>query len=159
DHSAKTSLSTVGEVPNHDEFRKPHGNPPTTADGSLDYDADLMEKSWISRISSLYRKVKNWDGFNKKLLYPHCLLKRRSLLEMYADYFAHPEHFYALPIYQLQKKEWFKWHDGTYAVFMLVVNLVLQKPYNPILGEIFRCYWDAGKSNNSHRNETTRTRG
>lgn len=33
---------------------------------------------------------------------------------------------------------------------------VAKKPYNPILGEIFRCYWDAGESNNSHRNETTR---
>ncbi|KAH0540230.1 hypothetical protein KQX54_014870 [Cotesia glomerata] len=166
DHSAKTSLSTVGEVPNHDEFRKPHGNPPTTADGSLDYDAlyeeesepemDSME-SHGSVVSHLLSQVKIGMDLTKVAL-PTFILERRSLLEMYADYFAHPEHFLRIADLSTPKERmvqvvrWYlcSFHAGRKSG-------VAKKPYNPILGEIFRCYWDAGKSNNSHRNETTRT--
>ncbi|XP_074104277.1 oxysterol-binding protein-related protein 9 isoform X3 [Cotesia typhae] len=165
DHSAKNSLPAVGEVPNHDELRKPHGNPPTTADGSLDYDAlyeeesepemDSME-SHGSVVSHLLSQVKIGMDLTKVAL-PTFILERRSLLEMYADYFAHPEHFLRIADLSTPKERmvqvvrWYlcSFHAGRKSG-------VAKKPYNPILGEIFRCYWDAGESNNSHRNETTR---
>lgn len=97
-----------------------------------------------------------------KVVLPTFILERRSLLEMYADYFAHPDLFlrYSIHLFvqykilisycsiriadlkdprdrMVQVVRWYlsSYHAGRKAA-------VARKPYNPILGEIFRCYWN-----------------
>jgi hypothetical protein len=77
-----------------------------------------------------------------KVTLPTFILERRSLLEMYADFFAHPEDF-------IHADEL----DGPAERMISVVKYYLnafyparksgvaKKPYNPILGETFRCRW------------------
>lgn len=79
--------------------RKP-GQLPVRQDGSIDYDAlyeeeeedDLLMESHGSMISHLLSQVKIGMDLTKVAL-PTFILERRSLLEMYADYFAHPDFF------------------------------------------------------------------
>lgn len=79
--------------------RKP-GQLPLRQDGSIDYDAlyeeeeedDLLMESHGSMISHLLSQVKIGMDLTKVAL-PTFILERRSLLEMYADYFAHPDIF------------------------------------------------------------------
>lgn len=76
------------------------GQLPLRQDGSVDYDAlyeeeeedDLMMDSHGSMISHLISQVKIGMDLTKVTL-PTFILERRSLLEMYADYFAHPDLF------------------------------------------------------------------
>lgn len=79
--------------------RKP-GQLPLRQDGSIDYDAlyeeeeedDLSMESHGSMLSHLLSQVKIGMDLTKVAL-PTFILERRSLLEMYADYFAHPDLF------------------------------------------------------------------
>ncbi|KAI6230142.1 Oxysterol-binding protein-related protein 9 [Aphelenchoides fujianensis] len=77
-----------------------------------------------------------------KVTLPTFILERRSLLEMYADFFAHPEDF--VRANELQDPE-----ERFVAIVRYYLNAfyparksgVAKKPYNPILGETFRCRW------------------
>ncbi|XP_031563415.1 oxysterol-binding protein-related protein 11-like [Actinia tenebrosa] len=78
-----------------------------------------------------------------KVVLPTFILEPRSLLEMYADFFAHPDLFISIP-------------DGVTAEDRMLAVLkffltsfhvgrkgaLAKKPYNPILGETFSCSWD-----------------
>ena len=78
-----------------------------------------------------------------KITLPTFILERRSLLEMYADFFAHPDLFKGIPDFQdpgdrmIQVLKWYlsSFHAGRKGD-------VAKKPYNPILGEIFQCFYD-----------------
>lgn len=73
---------------------------PFQSDGTLDYDAlyedddetDLSMESHGSVVAHLLSQVKIGMDLTKVVL-PTFILERRSLLEMYADYFAHPDLF------------------------------------------------------------------
>ncbi|KAF7638107.1 Oxysterol-binding protein [Meloidogyne graminicola] len=77
-----------------------------------------------------------------KVTLPTFILERRSLLEMYSEFFAHPDDF--ISAVNLNNPE---------SRFLAVVEYYLnsfyparksgvaKKPFNPILGEIFRCRW------------------
>ncbi|KAI1713927.1 oxysterol-binding protein domain-containing protein [Ditylenchus destructor] len=77
-----------------------------------------------------------------KVTLPTFILERRSLLEMYADFFAHPDDFVRAT--DLSTPE-----DRFISVVKYYLNSiyparksgVAKKPYNPILGETFRCRW------------------
>uniref|UniRef100_A0A0L8GIU7 Oxysterol-binding protein n=1 Tax=Octopus bimaculoides TaxID=37653 RepID=A0A0L8GIU7_OCTBM len=77
-----------------------------------------------------------------KVVLPTFILERRSLLEMYADFFAHPDLFVKIADIDnpkdrmLQVVRWYMsaFHAGRKSE-------IAKKPYNPILGEIFRCHW------------------
>lgn len=77
-----------------------------------------------------------------KVTLPTFILERRSLLEMYADFFAHPDDF--IHADELSTPE-----DRMISVVKYYLNAfyparksgVAKKPYNPILGETFRCRW------------------
>ncbi|XP_073844204.1 oxysterol-binding protein-related protein 9 isoform X1 [Musca autumnalis] len=117
---------------------------------SIDYDAlyEEEEDSTISMeahgsmISHLLSQVKIGMDLTKVVL-PTFILERRSLLEMYADYFAHPDLFVKIADLDnprdriVQVCRWYlsAYHAGRKSA-------VAKKPYNPILGEIFQCYWD-----------------
>ncbi|XP_011298494.1 oxysterol-binding protein-related protein 9 [Fopius arisanus] len=144
--------------------------PPVKTDGSVDYDAlyeeesepemDSME-SHGSVVTHLLSQVKIGMDLTKVAL-PTFILERRSLLEMYADYFAHPNYFISIADMLTPKERmvqvvrWYlcSFHAGRKSG-------VAKKPYNPVLGEIFKCHWDLAAENskqpmNSESDNNTR---
>ncbi|KOC59307.1 Oxysterol-binding protein-related protein 9 [Habropoda laboriosa] len=133
------------------ENRKQAPLPPTKGDGSVDYDALYEEESETemdsmeshgSVVTHLLSQVKIGMDLTKVAL-PTFILERRSLLEMYADYFTHPDQFVSIADMSTPKDRmvqvvrWYlcSFHAGRKSG-------VAKKPYNPILGEMFRCHWD-----------------
>ncbi|XP_011150267.1 oxysterol-binding protein-related protein 9 [Harpegnathos saltator] len=131
--------------------RKEPPLPPIKGDGSVDYDALYEEESETemdsmeshgSVVTHLLSQVKIGMDLTKVAL-PTFILERRSLLEMYADYFAHPDQFVSIADMSTPKERmvqvirWYlcSFHAGRKSG-------VAKKPYNPILGEIFRCHWN-----------------
>ncbi|KFM73754.1 Oxysterol-binding protein-related protein 9, partial [Stegodyphus mimosarum] len=77
-----------------------------------------------------------------KVVLPTFILERRSLLEMYADFFAHPDLFISIPDFDSPKDRFVqvvRWYLSAFHAGRK--SSVAKKPYNPILGEIFRCFW------------------
>ncbi|XP_011493953.1 PREDICTED: oxysterol-binding protein-related protein 9 [Ceratosolen solmsi marchali] len=125
--------------------------PPIKHDGSIDYDAlyeeeseeemDSME-SHGSVVTHLLSQVKIGMDLTKVAL-PTFILERRSLLEMYADYFAHPDQFVSIADMTTPKDRMVqvvKWYVCSFHAGRK--SGVAKKPYNPVLGEIFRCFWE-----------------
>ena len=88
-----------------------------------------------------------------KIVLPTFILERRSLLEMYADFFAHPDIFTEISEKESPEQriiQVLKWYLSAfrlvsfylfYVIFTLCNNFsasrkttVAKKPYNPILG-------------------------
>lgn len=88
-----------------------------------------------------------------KIVLPTFILERRSLLEMYADFFAHPDIFTEISEKESPEQriiQVLKWYLSAfrlvsvylfYVIFTLFNNFsasrkttVAKKPYNPILG-------------------------
>ncbi|XP_026842823.1 oxysterol-binding protein-related protein 9 isoform X1 [Drosophila persimilis] len=119
-------------------------------DNGIDYDAlyeeeeenDLSMEAHGSMITHLLSQVKIGMDLTKVVL-PTFILERRSLLEMYADYFAHPDLF--IKISELDDPrdrivQVCRWYLSAYHAGRK--SAVAKKPYNPILGEVFQCHWD-----------------
>ncbi|XP_066548674.1 oxysterol-binding protein-related protein 9 isoform X2 [Amia ocellicauda] len=83
-----------------------------------------------------------------KVVLPTFILERRSLLEMYADFFAHPDLFVSIAD-QVEPRDRMvqvvKWYLSAFHAGRK--GSVAKKPYNPILGEIFLCHWDLPSEN------------
>ncbi|XP_023677166.1 oxysterol-binding protein-related protein 9 isoform X2 [Paramormyrops kingsleyae] len=78
-----------------------------------------------------------------KVVLPTFILERRSLLEMYADFFAHPDLFVSIADQADPRDRMVyvvKWYLSAFHAGRK--GSVAKKPYNPILGEIFLCHWD-----------------
>uniref|UniRef100_A0A673B8K5 Oxysterol-binding protein n=1 Tax=Sphaeramia orbicularis TaxID=375764 RepID=A0A673B8K5_9TELE len=78
-----------------------------------------------------------------KVVLPTFILERRSLLEMYADFFAHPDLFVSIaeqPDPRDRMVYVVKWYLSAFHAGRK--GSVAKKPYNPILGEVFYCHWD-----------------
>lgn len=78
-----------------------------------------------------------------KVVLPTFILERRSLLEMYADFFAHPDLFSSIPDYESPEERMIqivKWYLSAFHAGRK--SSIAKKPYNPILGEIFLCHWN-----------------
>ncbi|KAJ9593319.1 hypothetical protein L9F63_015139, partial [Diploptera punctata] len=138
---------------------QPYPDPPSTEDspeipvrddGTLDYDALYEENAELdcdievhgSVVSHLISQVKIGMDLTKVVL-PTFILERRSLLEMYADYFAHPDIFIKISEFKDPKERMVqvvRWYLSAYHAGRK--STVAKKPYNPIIGEIFQCYWD-----------------
>ncbi|KAL3082390.1 hypothetical protein niasHT_038456 [Heterodera trifolii] len=77
-----------------------------------------------------------------KVTLPTFILERRSLLEMYADFFAHPDDFISAvdeDSPEIRFLAVLKYYLNSF--FPARKSGVAKKPYNPILGETFRCRW------------------
>ncbi|XP_078526871.1 oxysterol-binding protein-related protein 9 isoform X4 [Lissotriton helveticus] len=77
-----------------------------------------------------------------KVVLPTFILEKRSLLEMYADFFAHPDLFVSIGEHKDPKDRMVqvvKWYLSAFHAGRK--GSVAKKPYNPILGEIFQCHW------------------
>ena len=121
----------------------------TPFDNDVDYDAlyeeadDLEEdvdmKSHGSVITHLLSQVRIGMDLTKIVL-PTFILERRSLLEMYSDFFAHPDIFLEIcdgkdpEERMIRVLRWYlsSFHAGRKST-------VAKKPYNPILVRTFVC--------------------
>jgi len=77
-----------------------------------------------------------------KVTLPTFILERRSLLEMYADFFAHPDDFLKGISSNSPEERMIsvvQYYLGSF--YPARKSGVAKKPYNPILGETFRCKW------------------
>ncbi|XP_065183237.1 oxysterol-binding protein-related protein 9-like [Sycon ciliatum] len=78
-----------------------------------------------------------------KVVLPTFILEKRSMLEMYADFFAHADLFASIPDYEDAQKrfvETVRWYVSAFHAGRQ--SSLVKKPYNPILGETFQCMWD-----------------
>ncbi|KAJ2948400.1 hypothetical protein O0L34_g7638 [Tuta absoluta] len=128
---------------------------PRTRDGEIDYDALYEDESDSdlgsmenhgSVVTHLLSQVKIGMDLTKVVL-PTFILERRSLLEMYADSFAHPDQFVKIvdqPTPRDRMVQVIRWYLSSYHAGRK--SQVAKKPYNPILGEVFRCHWDLDES-------------
>ncbi|KAM7449977.1 hypothetical protein ABFA07_002344 [Porites harrisoni] len=90
-----------------------------------------------------------------KVVLPTFTLEPRSLLEMYADFFAHPDLFVKIP-------DGLTAEDRILAVLEFYLTsfhagrkgALAKKPYNPILGETFCCSWKVPFRANPHKHTT-----
>ncbi|KAM7176756.1 oxysterol-binding protein-related protein 10 isoform 2-T2 [Macrochelys suwanniensis] len=78
-----------------------------------------------------------------RVVLPTFILEKRSLLEMYANFMAHPDLFLSIAAGATPEEriicfvEYYltAFHEGRKGA-------VAKKPYNPIIGESFHCSWD-----------------
>ncbi|XP_075995751.1 oxysterol-binding protein-related protein 10 [Genypterus blacodes] len=78
-----------------------------------------------------------------RVVLPTFILEKRSLLEMYANFMAHPDMFLSITagataedrIVRFVEYYLTAFHEGRKGA-------VAKKPYNPILGETFHCSWE-----------------
>ncbi|KAM6963327.1 oxysterol-binding protein-related protein 9 [Aplochiton taeniatus] len=90
-----------------------------------------------------------------KVVLPTFILERRSLLEMYADFFAHPDLFVSIAEQEEPRERMVqvvKWYLSAFHAGRK--GSVAKKPYNPILGEVFLCHWDLPPPNNDLPQDT-----
>ncbi|NXH17542.1 OSB10 protein, partial [Bucco capensis] len=81
-----------------------------------------------------------------RVVLPTFILEKRSLLEMYANFMAHPDLFLSIAAGATPEEriicfvEYYltAFHEGRKGA-------VAKKPYNPIIGETFHCSWDVPK--------------
>ncbi|XP_032590630.1 oxysterol-binding protein-related protein 9 isoform X2 [Drosophila grimshawi] len=150
--SAAGGITAAVTLPEIDETgsSKVTSSRSSSYDNGIDYDAlyeeeeemDLSMEAHGSMITHLLSQVKIGMDLTKVVL-PTFILERRSLLEMYADYFAHPDLFLKISDFDdprdriVQVCRWYlsAYHAGRKSA-------VAKKPYNPILGEVFQCHWD-----------------
>eukprot|EP01135_Chromosphaera_perkinsii_P007603 Nk52_evm59s914 gene=Nk52_evmTU59s914 len=86
-----------------------------------------------------------------KVPLPTFILERKSLLEMYSDFMAHADMFLKIPDFDDPRERFLqvlRWHLCSFAEGRK--SSIAKKPYNPILGEIFRCSWDLQNENLGH---------
>jgi len=126
---------------------------PSDVDWDALYEEDEEEsevdmKSHGSVITHLISQVRIGMDLTKIVL-PTFILERRSLLEMYADFFAHPDIFVEIPEKKSPEERMIqvlKWYLSSFHASRK--SSVAKKPYNPILGEIFKCHWSLPSPNN-----------
>merc|ERR1719282_1922706 len=119
---------------------------PSDIDWDALYDDDAQEedvdmKSHGSVITHLLSQVRIGMDLTKIVL-PTFILERRSLLEMYADFFAHPDIFTDISIMKTPEERMvqvLRWYLSSFSASRK--STVAKKPYNPIIGEMFRCYY------------------
>ncbi|XP_023694806.1 oxysterol-binding protein-related protein 10 isoform X5 [Paramormyrops kingsleyae] len=78
-----------------------------------------------------------------RVVLPTFILEKRSLLEMYANFMAHPDMFLAITAACSAEERMVRFveyyltafHEGRRGA-------VAKKPYNPVLGETFHCSWE-----------------
>lgn len=135
--SVDVSITTCKEF---DKYRNP--------DGTINYDffyenpQESELKLECSIIRHMLGQIKVGMDLSKVTL-PTFILERRSLLEMYADHFSHAQLFSAITDGETSRDRMIsslKWYLSSFHAGR--DYNVAKKPYNPLLGETFMCYYD-----------------
>jgi len=111
-------------------------------DGGED-EADVDMKAHGSVLSHLLSQVRIGMDLTKIVL-PTFILERRSLLEMYSDFFAHPDLFVGITDGKTAEDRMvavLRWYLSSFHAGRK--SSIAKKPYNPIIGETFRCHWES----------------
>ncbi|XP_061677421.1 oxysterol-binding protein-related protein 10 isoform X2 [Syngnathoides biaculeatus] len=78
-----------------------------------------------------------------RVVLPTFILEKRSLLEMYANFMAHPDLFLSITAGVTAEERIVRFVEYYLTSFTEGrKGAVAKKPYNPILGEIFHCSWE-----------------
>ncbi|XP_030644889.1 oxysterol-binding protein-related protein 10 [Chanos chanos] len=78
-----------------------------------------------------------------RVVLPTFILEKRSLLEMYANFMAHPDMFLAISMGATPEERMVRFVEYYLTAFHEGrKGAVAKKPYNPILGETFQCSWE-----------------
>ncbi|XP_019642655.1 PREDICTED: oxysterol-binding protein-related protein 11-like isoform X1 [Branchiostoma belcheri] len=78
-----------------------------------------------------------------RVVLPTFILEKRSLLEMYADFMAHPDLFLCIPEAESPEDRMMAMVEYYLTAFHVGrKGSLAKKPYNPIIGEVFHCSWD-----------------
>uniref|UniRef100_A0A8C6QXF3 Oxysterol-binding protein n=1 Tax=Nannospalax galili TaxID=1026970 RepID=A0A8C6QXF3_NANGA len=81
-----------------------------------------------------------------KVVLPTFILEKRSLLEMYADFMAHPDLLLAITAGATPEERVISFVEYYLTAFHEGRKGALaKKPYNPIIGENFHCSWEVPK--------------
>jgi hypothetical protein len=126
----------------------------------LDYDEDILDEdidldNQSSVITHLLTQVRIGMDLTKITL-PTFILEPRSLLEMYADFFAHTDLFLEIPDTKSPRDRMIKvvkWYLSTFHAGRK--SPVAKKPYNPILGELFQCWYSIPNASTEDKNLVT----
>lgn len=107
-----------------------------------DEDEDLDMGKHKNMISFLIGQVRIGMDLTRISL-PTFILEHRSLLEMYASFFSHPDIFLSISDFQTPKDRMLaclRWYISSFHAGRK--SSIAKKPYNPILGEVFECVFD-----------------
>ncbi|XP_075068484.1 oxysterol-binding protein-related protein 10 isoform X2 [Mixophyes fleayi] len=81
-----------------------------------------------------------------KVVLPTFILEKRSLLEMYANFMAHPDLFLSIAAGTTPEERMISFVEYYLTAFHEGrKGAVAKKPYNPIVGETFHCSWNVPK--------------
>lgn len=81
-----------------------------------------------------------------QVVLPTFILEKRSLLEMYADFMAHPDLLLAITAGATPEERVISFVEYYLTAFHEGRKGTLaKKPYNPIIGETFHCSWEVPK--------------
>ena len=123
-------------------------------------ESEVDMKSHGSVITHLLSQVRIGMDLTKIVL-PTFILERRSLLEMYSDFFAHPDLFVSITDAKTPEERFvaaLKWYLSSFHAGRR--SSIAKKPYNPILGETFRCHWKLNEDHEKYvRNQANEQRG
>ncbi|XP_069814733.1 oxysterol-binding protein-related protein 10 isoform X2 [Dendropsophus ebraccatus] len=82
-----------------------------------------------------------------KVVLPTFILEKRSLLEMYANFMAHPDLLLSIAAGTTPEERMISFVEYYLTAFHEGrKGAVAKKPYNPIIGETFHCSWDVPKN-------------
>lgn len=77
-----------------------------------------------------------------QVVLPTFILEKRSLLEMYANFMAHPDLFLSISAGNTPEERMVRFVEYYMTAFHEGrKGAVAKKPYNPVLGETFCCSW------------------
>jgi len=124
---------------------------PDWSDATEDFDAicnddddpslgDISKRNDSSMIRTILARI--LAGGSLGSLLPIWVFERRSLLEVYGGFFAHPDDFVAIADHATPEERFLaavKFYLKSIAG--LRKHEIARKPYNPLLGETFRCRW------------------
>ncbi|KAM6904277.1 oxysterol-binding protein-related protein 10-like [Lycodopsis pacificus] len=78
-----------------------------------------------------------------RVVLPTFILEKRSLLEMYANFMAHPDMFLSITAGATAEDRMVRFVEYYLTAFHEGrKGAVAKKPYNPVLGETFHCSWE-----------------
>ncbi|KAI6204884.1 Oxysterol binding protein, variant [Aphelenchoides besseyi] len=148
---APSSSGSAQNVPSRIELTATEREQPKWGDDNENFDAIYeqtneqeignVKQKHGSVLKHLFSQVKPGMDLTKITL-PTFILERRSLLEMYADFFAHPDDFvHATDLQNPQDRFIAVVRYYLSAFYPARKSGVAKKPYNPVLGETFRCRW------------------
>ncbi|KFG81856.1 putative oxysterol binding protein (Osh7) [Metarhizium anisopliae] len=125
-----------------------HSSSDETRVGDNDQDTQVMEPDQGNVLSHIISQLRPGADLSRVVL-PTFILEPRSMLERITNFMCHPEMLLQIPEI-----------DDPVERFVSVVKFYLsgwhirppgvKKPLNPILGEIFTCYWELGNNKRAY---------